>query len=117
MAQEKLEVKRMKEGASRNKTKLRRLERMGECGIWISLPPHKLDGTLLSRDKWLDNKRLRYGFKPMGLYSHCDGCAAPITVEHGLSCKKGGLVSILHDDAHNEAVAMAAMALTAGKVT
>ena len=46
---EKEAVKTMKDKAVRNKKKLKRLQRMGKCGIWISLTPHKLNGTLLSR--------------------------------------------------------------------
>ena len=53
----------------------------------------------------------------MGLRSHCDGCASPFTVEHGLSCKKGGFVSIRHDDVRDEAGALAGQALTTGKIT
>ena len=63
---EKKAGKRMKDKAVRNKKKLKRLQSMGECGIRISLMPHKLNGMLLSRDEWLDNTWLRYGFKPMG---------------------------------------------------
>ena len=33
MTREKEEVKRMKKGAVRNKKKLKRLQRMGECGV------------------------------------------------------------------------------------
>ena len=53
----------------------------------------------------------------MGLCSHCDGCAAPFTGEHWLSCKKGGLVSIRHDNVRNEVDALAGQALTTGKIT
>ena len=54
-AQEKEAVQQMKDEAMQNKKKLKRLQRLGECGIWISLRLHKLNGTLLSRDEWLDN--------------------------------------------------------------
>jgi hypothetical protein len=53
----------------------------------------------------------------MDLCSHCDGCGAGFTVEHALSCKKGGLVCIRHDDARDEAGSLAAMALTKSKVS
>ena len=32
----------------------------------------------------------------------CDGCGKQMTVEHGLSCKVGGLVHIRHDDVAQE---------------
>ena len=114
---EKEAVKKTKDKATRNKKKLKRLKRMGECGIWISPTPHKLNGTPLLQDEWLDNAPLRYCFKLMGLCSHCDGGADPFTVEHGLSCKKRGLVSIRHDDVRDEASALAGQALTTGKIT
>ena len=43
----------MSEGASKKTQK--RLDRIGECGIWISIMPHKLHGTLLTRDEFSDN--------------------------------------------------------------
>ena len=105
----------LKVGASKQTKK--RLERIGRTGKWLTIPPNKLDGTLLSKEEWRDNARLRYGWKPMDLCSHCDGCGAGFTVEHALSCKKGGLVCIRHDDARDEAGSLAAMALTKSKVS
>ena len=60
---------------------------------------------------------MRYGMRPTNLCSHCDGCKAGFTVEHALSCKKGGLVCVRHDDVRDEAGALAAMALTNSKVS
>ena len=108
-------VKELMEGAS--KAVQKKLGRIGECGAWIVLQPNKLNGTCLSAEEWRDNARLRYGLKPIGLCTHCDGCGAGFTVEHGLSCKKGGLVGIRHDDVRDEAGALAAMALTNSKVS
>ena len=53
----------------------------------------------------------------MGLCSHRDGCAPPFMVEHGLSCKKGGLVSIRHDGVRDKAGALAGQALITGTIT
>ena len=61
--------------------------------------------------------RVRYGLKPLGLCNVCDACNAPFTVAHALSCKKGGLVSIRHNDARDEAGALASHALQASKIT
>ena len=43
-------AKEMQEGTSRATKK--RLRRIRECGIWISMMPHKLNGALLMRDQW-----------------------------------------------------------------
>ena len=50
---DKEKLKLMSEGASKRVKK--RLDRIGECGIWISMMPHKLHGTILSRDDFNDN--------------------------------------------------------------
>ena len=47
--------------------------------------------------------------RPIGLCSHCNGYGAGFTVERGLSCKKGGPVSILHNDTRDEAGDLVAM--------
>merc|ERR1711966_372945 len=48
---------------------------------------------------------------------HCDDCGAGFSVEHALSCKKDGLVSICHDDVRNEAGVLAELALPKTCVT
>jgi hypothetical protein len=83
-------------------TEERRLTRAKESGAWLTAYPSALNGTELSADEFRDNLRLRFGFEPVGLPSHCDGCGAKFTVEHGLQCKKGGLVSVRHDDVADE---------------
>ena len=79
--------------------------------------PHKLNGTLLMRDQWQDNLRLQCGLRPLGICAHCNGCVVNFSIEHGLSCKKGVLVSIRHNDTRDKAGALAALALTQGKVS
>ena len=70
----------------------KRLEQMGETGAWLLVIPNRFDGTELSREEFQDNLDIRYGLRPRGLPECCDGCNEPFTVEHGLSCKKGGFV-------------------------
>eukprot|EP00956_Cyclotella_meneghiniana_P019699 scaffold34083_cov46-Cyclotella_meneghiniana.AAC.3 len=41
----------------------------------------------------------------------CDGCGAKMTVEHGLSCKTGGLVVARHNDVRNEWAHLCSLAL------
>ena len=47
----------------------------------------------------------------------CDGCGANFTIDHGLSCKVGGLVHIRHNDVRDEAEALAAMAIQKSAVS
>ena len=77
--------------------------------------PYKLHGTLLTRDEFQDNLRLRYGLRPLCVCSYCDGYDEGFSVEHRLSCTKGGLVTMRHGDYRNEAGALTDLALTAGK--
>ena len=95
----------------------KRLDRMEETGAWLAVIPDRFSGTALSLQEWHDNLSLRYGKTPRGLPRKCDGCGAGFTVEHGLSCKKGGLVSIRHDDVRDEWAHLCGLALTSSRVT
>jgi hypothetical protein len=95
----------------------KRLDRMKETGAWLAVIPDRFSGTALSLQEWHDNLSLRYGKTPRGLPRKCDGCGAGFTVEHGLSCKKGGLVSIRHDDVRDEWAHLCGLALTSSRVT
>jgi hypothetical protein len=83
----------------------RRDKRNCSNGAWLTVIPTTSNGTILGRDEWRDSVRLRYNEAPQGMQSHCDGCNSAMTVEHAMSCKKGGLVTarhnILRDQWHN----------------
>ena len=81
----------------------KRLEEIRECGAWINAVPDKLQGTLLLRNKWRDSTRMRYSMYPLNLQDRCDACGCGFSIEHGIICKTGGLVSLTHNDARNEA--------------
>jgi hypothetical protein len=88
------------------------LGRMGKTGAWLSVIPNRFDGTELLQEEFQDNLFIRYGLRPRGLPDHCDGCREPFTVEHGLSCKKGGFVGQQHDNVCKELAHLCSMALT-----
>ena len=72
----------------------KRLNRIPKAGAWLTIIHSRWHDTLMSGDKWRDNARLRYRLEPLLLCAHCDGCGANFTVEHALSCKVEGLVSL-----------------------
>ena len=49
-----------------------------------------------------DNLCLRYGLMPQDIPATCNGCGKRFSIEHALSCPKGGLVLARHNDAVNE---------------
>jgi hypothetical protein len=95
----------------------RRLRRSRETGTWITATPDKLNGTELSAEEFRDSLRLRFGLLPSFLPQRCDGCNERFTVEHAMSCKKGGLVLQRHDDVAAEWHHLCAQALTPSAVS
>ena len=79
-----------------------RLVRGKKAGAWLTCIPNSLNGTELSYEEFQDNLRLRFGFEPLNLPEKCDGCGEKFTVEHALSCAKGGLVLIRHNTSAGE---------------
>ena len=76
-----------------------RLHRSTRNGAWISAVPHRLNGMELSREEFQDNLRLRYGLMPQNIPTTCDDYSKKFSIEHALSCPKGGLVLARHDNA------------------
>ncbi len=93
------------------------LGQMGKTGAWLSVIPNHFDGTELSREEFQDNLAICYGLRPRGLPERCNGCREPFTVEHGLSCKKGGFVGQQHDDVCEELAHLCSMALTLSRIS
>ena len=94
----------------------KRMERAAVVGAWLSTILNRFSGTELTREEWFDNVAIRYGKRPSNLPDQCDGCGAGLMLEHGLSCKKGGLVGIRHDDVHDEWAHLCSIALTNSRV-
>ena len=103
--------------ASGGRKMAKRLDRMGDTGAWLSAIPNRFDGTELSKEEFQDNLAIRYGLRPRGLSKSCDGCNEPFSVEHGLSCKKGGFVGQRHDDVCEELAHLCSMALTPSQIS
>ena len=54
---------------------------------------------------------------PQDIPANCDGCGKKFSIDHTLSCPKGGLVLARHDDNANEWVAFGARALVPSAIT
>ena len=94
-----------------------RLHRATRNGAWLSAVPHRLNGTELSWEEFRDNLRFRYGLMPQDIPATCDGCGKKFSIEHALSCPKGGLVLARHDDAAKEWGALGSLALVPSAIS
>ena len=55
--------------------------------------------------------------RPVNLCERCNWCGARFSVEHRLSCKKGGLVCQYYDNTRDEAGQLAVMVFTASRLS
>ncbi len=88
----------------------------GAAGLWLLVIPDRLNGNSLSAEEFRDNLRLRYNILSLDMPQLCDGCGAPMTVEHALCCKVGSLVRIRHDNVADEWRHLCDCALSFGRV-
>ena len=100
-----------------SKVEKQRLLRATKSGAWLTITPDRMNGTELAADEFRDSLRMRYGMTPIGLPSRCEGCQQKFTVEHAMSCKKGGLILLRHTDLVNEWHELCAQAITPSAVT
>ena len=75
------------------------LELASEKGAssWLSVLPLSEFGFTLHKRAFFDALALRYGLQPKELPVYCE-CGASFSVEHALSCKKGGFPAIRHNE-------------------
>ena len=64
---------------------------------WLTTRPLQEHGFALHKSAFHDAVALRYGWSPQWTPAHC-ACGTSISVEHALSCPKGGLPSIRHKE-------------------
>jgi len=95
----------------------RRMTRSTETGAWLTATPNLLNGTELSADEFRDNIRMHLGLTPTSLPQQCAGCDDPFTIAHAMSCKKGGLVSLCHNDLKAEWHHLCSQALTPSAIS
>ena len=79
---------------------------------WLTTAVSSRDGLVLSKAEFMDNVCLRYGQPFKSIPPKCDGCSADFTVQHALSCMKGGLVTQRHKEIRDRVGDMASFAWT-----
>ena len=67
------------------------------ASTWLTALPLKEYGFALHKAAFHDAMALRYGWTPANLPTKCD-CGINFTVDHALSCAKGGFPSIRHNE-------------------
>ena len=82
-----------------NDEKLKALEASQEKGAssWLNALPLKTQGFLLDKQSFRVAIFTRYGIPHKRLPSHCV-CGAKFSLEHALTCKKGGFVTSRHNE-------------------
>uniref|UniRef100_A0A1X7T7L5 Uncharacterized protein n=1 Tax=Amphimedon queenslandica TaxID=400682 RepID=A0A1X7T7L5_AMPQE len=65
---------------------------------WLNVLPTVWDNFDLSPNEFRDALCLRYAKPLLNLPHSCDGCCSPFTTSHALDCKKGGLVTLRHNE-------------------
>ena len=70
------------------------------ASLWLTTLPIKDEGYTLTKQQFRDLIRLRYGWQLKLLPGRC-ACGSTFNIEHALSCKKGGFVSLRHNHLRN----------------
>ena len=67
---------------------------------WLTTFPIKENGCDLNKEQFWDALRTRYNWELPRFPSECS-CGNKFNLAHALSCKKGGFVSLRHNEIRN----------------
>ena len=91
------DVAELTEQLSANMQRSVKLAKEKGSSSWLTALPLKAHGFVLHKQAFCDALALRYGWTPKNLPSKC-ACGSSFTIEHALSCAKGGYPSIRHNE-------------------
>ena len=112
MAEKKKEMNTVKEGVFQQELEVLSAEmddkakrlvlaaREKGASSWLSALPLKKRGYVLNKQEFRDALCLRYGWPIPGTPLHC-GCGKRNSLDHVLTCKKGGYVNLRHNVLRN----------------
>ena len=76
--------------------KLNEINQQNGASIWLTTLPIKTEGYVLNKQSFWDLIHIRYGWELSRLPMTCE-CGSTFNIQHALSCKKGGFISIRHN--------------------
>ena len=93
-------LKNLREKMEPNLLKLNELACVKGASSWLTLLPIADEGYDFHKELFWDLVRIRYGYQLKRLPTICE-CGNQFNLQHALSCKKGGFVSLRHNELRN----------------
>ena len=87
----------LEESFTRNQKRLNETNREKRVSNWLLVLPMVENGFDLTKQQFWDSITLRYGWSIANLRTTC-ACGSIYTIEHSMSCKKGGFINIRCND-------------------
>ena len=78
----------------------------------MTVQPSTMNEKYMGACEWSDALFLQYGLGPPDLPNYCDGCNSKFNIFHALDCKRGGLVTVCHNELRDGAADLASKAFT-----
>ena len=75
------------------------------ASVWLVTPPNKEHGFVLNKQEFRDAMSLRYSWPINGVPKICI-CGKANDIDHALTCKRGGYVSMRHNSLRNTEAAL-----------
>ena len=83
-----------------NQFHLMKLNQEQNASSWLTSLTFKEEGYIVNKQCFFDLIRTRYGWQLDRLPSKCE-CGSTFSIDHPLTCKKGGFVSLRHNQVRN----------------
>ena len=91
----KTKIEELKNELNANRLHLMKLNQEQNASSWLTSLPLK-EGYIVNKQCFFDLIRICYGGQLDRLPSKCE-CGSTVSIDHALSCKKGGFVSLRHN--------------------
>ena len=89
-------IEELKNELNANELHLMKLNQEQNASSWLTSLPLKEEGYIVNKQCFFDLIRICYGRQLDRLPSKCE-CGSTVSIDHALSCKKGGFASLRHN--------------------